>query len=397
MRRTELSQAEARRTALAAQGFAAPRPARAVTARDIGRLFGRIGAVQIDSVNVLARSHYLPAFSRLGPYRAGLLDDAAYGRRRTLFEYWAHAASFLPLDVFPLMRWRMNEATRYTNIYRGIAAFARRKRRFLDSVLREVERRGPVTAGELEPGGGKGSWWGWSDTKRALEFLFWAGAVTTATRRGFERVYDLTERVIPVEILARPVPEADAAQRALLLIAMRALGVATERDLRDYFRLAVADARRRIVELVEAGDLLTVRVEGWKQPAYVPAALTIPRRVAARALLSPFDSLIWERDRTARLFGFDYRLEIYTPAHKRVHGYYVLPFLAGDRLVARADLKADRAAGVLRVHAVHFEDGADRGAVMAALGPELAAMAGWLGLGDVALPAPRRNVRAKAG
>jgi uncharacterized protein YcaQ len=396
MRRTDLSRLEARRAGLAAQGFTVARPGRDVTARDLGRLFARIGAVQIDSVNVLVRSHYLPAFSRLGPYRTALLDDAAYGRRRTIFEYWAHAASFLPLELFALLRWRMQRAAQYTGMYRGITSFARSKRRFVDAVLREVRERGPVSAGDLEPGGGKGSWWGWSDTKAALEFLFWAGSVTTAARRGFERVYDLTERVIPAEILARPFPAEEEAQRALLLIAMDALGVATERDLRDYFRLGVADARQRLAELLASGALIAVRVEGWKQPAYARADLKIPRRVTARALLSPFDSLIWERERTARMFEFDFRLELYTPPGKRVHGYYVLPFLLGEELVARVDLKADRAAGVLRAHAVHYEDGADREAVTAALEPELAAMAGWLGLPAVALPPQKRNVRARA-
>jgi uncharacterized protein YcaQ len=397
MRRTDLSRLEARRAGLAAQGFAVPRPARAVTARDLARLFARIGAVQIDSVNVLVRSHYLPAFSRLGPYRMGLLDDAAYGPRRSVFEYWAHAASFLPLELFALLRWRMQRAAQYTGMYRGITTFARSKRRFVAAVLREVREGGPVSAGDLEPGGGKGSWWGWSDTKAALEFLFWAGSVTTATRRGFERVYDLTERVVPAEILARAVPPEAEAQRALLLIALDALGVATERDLRDYFRLGVADARRGLAELVASGELIAVRVEGWKQPAYARAGLKVPRRVTARALLSPFDSLIWERERTARMFGFDYRLELYTPPGKRVHGYYVLPFLVDEELVARVDLKADRAAGVLRAHAVHYEDGADRGAVLAALEPELAALGGWLGLAGLAMPPPKRNVRARAG
>jgi len=303
----------------------------------------------------------------------------------------------LPLELFALVRWRMQRAAAYTGMYRGITSFARSKRRFVDSVLREVRERGPLSAGDLEPGGGKGSWWGWSDTKSALEFLFWAGAVTTATRRGWERVYDLTERVIPPDILARAVPAEDEAQRALLLIAMDALGVATERDLRDYFRLGVADARHGIAELVESGELIAVRVEGWKQPAYARPGLKIPRRVTAQALLSPFDSLIWERERTARMFGFDYRLELYTPPGKRVHGYYVLPFLLGEDLVARVDLKADRAAGVLRAHAVHYEDEVDQSAVRASLEPELASLGAWLGLAGLAMPTAKRNVRARAG
>ncbi len=264
----------------------------------------------------------------------------------------------------------MRRAQNYDQIYLGLARFARGKRRLIDSVLREVERRGPLGAGDIEPGGGQGSWWGWSDTKAALEFLFWAGAVTTASRRGFERLYDLTERVIPASVLARPVPDEDVAQRELLRITIRSLGIATERDLRDYFRLGTADAKRRIAELVEAGDFISIGVEGWTHPAYTVAGLRIPRRIEARALLSPFDSLVWERERTLRLFDFEYRLEIYTPAHKRVHGYYVLPFLMDERLVARVDVKADRAAGVLRVHAIHLERDVDRKPVNAALEAE---------------------------
>jgi uncharacterized protein YcaQ len=390
-----LTNAQARRVALAAQGFADARPPGAVTMRHLRRVFAHVGVVQIDSVNVLVRAHYLPLFSRLGPYDAGLLDRAAYGKRRELFEYWGHAASYFPLALFPLMRWRMERARQLTGIYSGLAQFAREHRKLLASVLAAVAERGPVSAGDLEPGGSTGSWWGWSDTKHALEYLFWAGRVTTAFRRGFERVYDLTERVLPAELVAAAAPPAAAAQRELLRIAARSLGVATERDLRDYFRLRPPDAKPRLAELVEAGELVAVDVDGWKNQAYALPDLRVPRRVDARALLAPFDSLVWERARTERLFAFDYRLEIYTPKHKRVHGYYVLPFLLGDGLAARVDLKADRAAGVLRAHAVHVEPQRGRAEVLAALEPELAAMAGWLGLADVALP-PRRGGKRPA-
>lgn len=357
------------------------------------RAVARLGAVQIDSVNVLVRAHYLPLFSRLGPYDRGLLNRAAYaGRRRTLFEYWGHEASLLPVPLYPLFRWRMERAERGEEMYGGLARWARRRRAFIDAVLAEVAERGPLSASELSDGGpSRGPWWGWSDGKAALEFLFWAGRVTTATRRGFERVYDLTERVLPPAALAAPAPRADEAQRALLRLAARALGVATEKDLRDYFRLEVADARGRVRELVEAGDLVPVRVEGWTQPAYLDPAARAPRAVEARALLAPFDPLIWERQRTERLFGFRYRLEIYTPAHLRAHGYYVLPFLLGDRLVARVDLKADRERSALRVLSSRAEPGVDPPAVAPALVEELRAMASWLGLERVAV-APRGNL-----
>ncbi|MBP2230118.1 uncharacterized protein YcaQ [Azospirillum agricola] len=390
-----LSLREARRIAIAAQGFAAAaagtetgaEAVEAVGARHARRMIGRLGLVQIDSVNVLVRSHYLPLFSRLGAYEAPLLDRLAYGgRRRALFEYWGHEASLIPVEQQPLFRWRMARAERGEGIYGELARFAAERRPYVDAVLAEVAARGPLGASELsEAGRGAGGWWGWSDGKRAVEFLFWAGLVTTAGRRGFERLYDLPERVLPAAVLAAPTPEEAEAQRALLRIAARAHGVATERDLRDYHRLDAADARLRVAELVEAGDLLPVAVEGWAQPAYLSPDARRPRKSAARALLSPFDSLIWERQRTERLFGVRVRLEIYTPADKREHGYYVLPFLMDERIAGRVDLKADRKAGALLVQAAHLEAGTAfaPGAVAEALAAELRRMAGWLGLARV--------------
>lgn len=349
----------------------------------------------MDSVNVLVRSHYLPAYSRLGAYPAHLLDEAAYGRRRELFEYWGHEASLVPLAYFPLFRWRMQRAERFEGMYATFARFARENPRLIAKVLREVERSGPMTAGELGMGTGTGSWWGWSDAKAALEYLFWAGRVTTARRRGFERVYDLTERVIPAAAYEAKVPEEEDAQRELLRIALRALGIATERDLRDYFRLGPVDAKQRTTELVENGEFVRVSVDGWKHQAYVAPGVSVPRRIVASALLSPFDSLVWDRDRTSRLFGFHYRLELYTPKHKRVHGYYVLPFLRGDTLVARVDLKADRAAGVLRAIGLHVEPQASRSEIEAGLQGELERMAAWLGLRDLARAPSHSGAAAK--
>ena len=389
MPRETLSPAEARRIALAAQGFAAPRAPQVGTARLLKTLAG-IGLLQIDSVNVLVRSHYLPLFSRLGPYDAALLDRAAWSRggRRRLFEYWGHEASLLPLYLHPLLRWRMARAERGEGVYRSIARFGRERRPFIDAALAEIADRGPLSASELAVAGrARGSWWGWSEGKIALEWLFWAGRLTVAGRRtaGFERVYDLPERVLPAEALAQPTLPEPEAQRALLRLAAQALGVATERDLREYFRLPPADAKTRLAELVEAGDLRAVQVRGWERPAYLWPAARIPRRVEATALLSPFDPLVWERARAERLFDFHYRIEIYTPAAKRRHGYYVLPFLLGERLVGRVDLKAERASRRLLVNAAYAEPEVDLEAAAEALREELRSMAKWLGLEGVAV------------
>jgi uncharacterized protein len=339
--------------------------------------------VQIDSVNVLVRSHYLPLYSRLGPYDQALLDAAAYaGRRRQLFEYWGHEASLLPVEHQPLLRWRMQRARKNGDgVWGGVARFGREHAAFCREVLAEIAARGPLGVSDLGTGGRRrGNWWGWSQGKVALEWLFWSGQVTTHSRRRFERIYDLSERTLPASVLAAPTPAEPDAQRELLRIAMRALGVATDRDLRDYFRLPVADARARIAELVEARELWPVEVEGWHAPAYVTPTLKVPRRIAARTVLSPFDSLVWFRDRMQRLFDFHYRIEIYTPAHKRRHGYYVLPFLLGERLVARVDLKADRERGRLRVLNTHYEPWVETAVVASELTLELARLADWLGL-----------------
>jgi uncharacterized protein YcaQ len=338
---------------------------------------------------VLVRAHYLPLFSRFGPYDRGVLDRAAYaGRERTIFEYWAHEASLVPVALHPLLRWRMARAEQGIGTYHDLARWGRRRTAFIDAILAEVAERGPLAASELRSGGrGRGSWWGWSEGKRAMEWLFWSGRLTTATRRRFERVYDLPERALPPAVLALPTPPEEDAQRALVGLAAGALGVATERDLKDYFRMGVVETRRRIAELVEAGELRALRVEGWPSPAYLHAGVRAPRRVEARALLSPFDSLIWERQRTERLFGFRYRISIYTPVARRTHGYYVLPFLLGDQLVARVDLKADRQAGALRVQAAHAEPGVAASTVVPALAAELADMARWLALEGVTVVA----------
>ena len=378
----KLSAAEARRLALASQQFGAPRPPTPPDAIALREAVDRLGVLQIDSVNVLVRAHYMPLFSRLGPYDSALLDHAAYnGKDRSLFEYWGHQASLLPVTLHPLMRWRMDRAAQGIDTYWKLARLGRRRRAFVEEVLAEVTERGPIAASELSRGGrSRGAWWGWSDGKGALEWLFLAGRVTTATRRRFERVYDLTERALPPSVLAGPLPTVEEAQRVLLRISARALGVATERDLRDYYRLPVADTRRRVAEMVEAGDLVPARVEGWDEPAYLHPGVRAPRRVSARALLSPFDPLVWDRQRTERLFDFHYRIGIYTPKAERSHGYYVLPFLLGDRLVGRVDLKADREARVLRVPAAHLEPGVDERRVAPALVEELQVMAAWLGL-----------------
>jgi uncharacterized protein len=390
----KLSLPEARRIALAAQGFGGPRP-ETVTAGRWLKTVDRLSLHQIDSVNVLVRAHYLPAFSRLGSYDRSLIDTAAWGKpkKRRLFEYWAHEASLVPLPLHPLLRWRMARADRGEAGWKGLRLFARERRPEAEALLNRIRNEGPRAASDLEEKRGRSGWWEWSDTKQTLEWLFWAGHITTATRRSsFERVYDLAERVIPADVLALPTPDKDDAQCALVERAAQALGVATGQDLRDYFRLGPNDARQAISSLVEGGILEPVEVPGWAHLAYLHRDARRPRRVSARALLAPFDPLVWERSRTLRLFDFQYRIEIYTPADKRQYGYYVLPFLLGDRLVARLDVKADRHGGRLLVHAVHLEPHAPLDA-MEAIAEELTAMAEWLGLPEVSLPKKSSRVR----
>jgi len=387
-----LSAPAARRIALAAQGFADPRPTGRVDARHIRRVLARIAILQIDSVNVFSRTHYLPLFSRLGPYSRDLLDTltahTAGPVRRELFEYWAHEASLVPVEFQPLLRWRMARA--HLEAWGGIKRLAAERPGLVEQVFDLVRDQGPLRAGETgiqRPARRPGEMWDWHDGKIALEYLFWAGRITAARRVNFERLYDLPERVLPAEIVAAPTPSDADAQRELVRVAARAYGVATEPDLGDYFRLPRAESKLRVAELVESGELQPVRVDGWDAPAYLWPEARRPRRVTARALLSPFDSLVWFRPRTERLFGFRYRIEIYVPAPKRQYGYYVLPFLLGDRLVARVDLKSDRQAGVLRVQGAFCEDGADPHYVAGELAQELAVTARWLGLdGVVVMP-----------
>lgn len=376
-----LSLAEARRVALAAQQFV-PAVATPKRASAIGKIVRRLGAVQIDSVNVLVRSHYLPLYSRCGPYAVELLDRAAYENgARALFEYWGHEASLLPVELYPLFRWRMERARSGEGTWRRLRRYATEHKPLVTAALAQIRERGPLGASELaDCGKSQGSWWGWSQGKEILEWLFWIGEVTTARRRNFERLYDLTERVLPEHVRAAGVPPKEQAQRELVALAAGALGVATARDLRDYFRLPVEEAALRVDELVEEGTLRPIAVEGWKQQAYLHASAQCPRKVHVSALLSPFDSLIWERQRTERLFGFHFRLEIYTPIHKRQHGYYVLPFLLGERLVGRVDLKSNRQRARLEVRGGSVEEGVRVDRVVEPLARELGQLARWLGL-----------------
>lgn len=369
----------ARRIALAAQGFGARRPETPGPAH-LRRTIERLSLHQIDSVNVLARAHYLPAFSRLGAYNRADLDQLAWGpnRSRRLFEYWGHEASLLPFDLHPLLRWRMAQADRGDTGWGRMRMYATERRGEAMALLDRIRAEGPLAASDFDSHKGQPGWWEWSDTKRALEWLFWAGHITTATRRGsFERVYDLPERIIPADVLARETPGDADAHRNLIERAAAALGIATDAELRDYFRQSPGQAGPAIQSLAEEGVLIPVAVPGWRG-AWLHRDARQPRRIDARALLAPFDPLIWERDRTERLFGFHYRIEIYVPAQKRKHGYYVLPFLLGDRLVARVDLKADRQAKRLIVQSVHLEPGAP-GHTQEALQIELDRMEGWLG------------------
>ena len=394
-----LSLSEARCLALAAQGFAtgsaAAKPAR------VKALTERLGVLQIDSVNALVRSHYLPLFSRLGNYPMDWLDQQAWGsgRQRSLFEYWGHEASLLPMQLYPLLRWRMRRAAAGQGIYRQLAEFGRQQQPLIRQVLQTVREHGALGAGSLGKRAQKaGPWWDWSAEKHALEWLFAAGEVTVASRRGFERLYDLPDRVLPGAILNQPEPDEPAAQRQLLLHAARALGVATEQDLRDYFRMDTTDTRLRLGELAEIGELQQVQVEGWRHTAWCPGELKVPRGLKPTALLSPFDSLIWARERTERLFGFRYRLELYTPAAKRVYGYYVLPFLYAGQLVGRVDLRAERAHGRLAVHAVHEEAAGMSTEALLALGQQLRTLADWLGLERIQLNCRRPEAqRLRAG
>src|SRR6266508_4974246 len=385
VRRDSLSLAQARRIALAAQGFAEPTPAGPPDVRRIRRMTERLGVLQIDSVNVLRRAQYMPVFSRLGAYPMDQLDRLAGRKPRRLFEYWGHEASLLPVRLQPHLRWRMELGHQW-----GVRRWARENPGFVTWVLDEVRDKGPLTAREIEHDAPrrKDHWgWNWSDVKKALESLFWEGHVTAARRNGsFERVYDLPERVLPAEVVAAPTPSRAEAHRELIRTASAALGVATETDLRDYYRVAPDESRVAVAELVEAGERREVTVEGWRQAAYLHSEAKLPRRIDAATVLCPFDPLIWERARTERLFDFRYRIEIYVPAPKRVHGYYVLPFLLGDRLVARVDLKADRKEGVLRVPAAWAEPDGPTAPRAEALAANLHQLAGFLDLETVAPP-----------
>ena len=385
-----LSNRQARRIALKAQGFLPQRRnLKRPDQRHLASIFDSIGLLQIDSVNVLDRAHYLTLFARLGAYDRNLIDRAAHAvtppsKPKDYFEYWGHEASILPVALYPALKWRMEDAARHQGLWRGIGRFARENPERVEAVYRQIEQHGPIGVSALDKERrGKGAWWGWSDTKIALEFLFWSGRITSAGRQTFARLYDIPERVLPEQILAQGTLPAADAKRQLIEIGARSHGVGTEACLRDYFRLSPKDSKQAIAELVESGILEPVEVEGFSKQAYLHKDAAIPARATCQALLAPFDSLIFMRDRAQSLFNFHYRIEIYVPKEKRQFGYYVLPFLLGDQLVARLDLKANRQESILEVFASHAEPKIDQGKVSKALAAELEMMAQWMDLSDI--------------
>jgi uncharacterized protein YcaQ len=371
-----LSNAEAKRIALAAQGFADPRPTGRVDRRHLRRVLDRIGLIQIDSVNVLVRSQELPLFARLGPHPRTLIDDAT--RDGELFEYWVHEASLVPTDQYHLYRWRMREPFPWPGFRRRV----KDQGDYIEQVYQRVVEEGPLVAGDLKTRvGKKGTWWDYDDGKTALEALFYLGRVTARRRpHDFARVYDIRERLIPPEVLARPALPEHEARKELLVMAAKYHGIGTLRDLADYHRLMPTLCKQPLAELVEEGRLLPVTVHEWERPAYLHPGARVRRHISARALLSPFDPVVWTRERALRMFGFHYRIEIYTPTPKRQYGYYVLPFLLGGELVGRVDLKADRAGQTLLVQSAWAEPGVNEREVSGELMEELRVMASWLEL-----------------
>ncbi len=374
-----VSLATARRIALGAQGFGTARPEGRVDRRHVRRLFATVGVVQIDSVNVIVRSQELPLWARLGAHRRDLLTEMVADNE--LFEYWGHMASLVPIELHPLLRWRMDPA-KQDEAWRGLSMLASHRPQYVEEIYELVRERGPVAARELAtPQTRSQPWWGWSDVKLALEHLFWTGRISARRRANFERVYDLTERMLPPAVLAAPTPSADDAKRALLEIGARSIGIGTAKDIADYFR--IKHSRLLIADLVDDGVLTRVAVEGWREAAYMHRDARVPRRIDAATLLSPFDSAVWARSRNERLFDFHYRIEIYTPAPNRIYGYYVLPFLLGDRIVTRVDVKADRHAGALLAHGAFAEAGVEPASIAGPLARELHALAAWLELDRV--------------
>lgn len=379
----ELSISQARRIALGAQGFTDPAPAGRVDRRHLRRVMGRVKLLQLDSVPVVIRTQYLPPFSRLGCYEPSLLDRIAY-RDDEWFEAWAHEASLLPVDDEPLLRWQKRRAEQ-GETWTNLVELARNESGYVAEVLAQVKER-PLTAGELaDPRRRPGEWWGGRSLGSiALDWLFRIGAVGIRRRGNFTKEFDLLERIVPADVLARPTPTAEEAQRELLARSGAALGVGTATDLIDYYRLPLREGRNRLREVAEEGRLETVAVEGWNEPAYLHPPARLPRSVEALTVLSPFDPIVWNRDRAARLWDFDYRIEIYVPASKRIYGYYVLPVLDGERLVARLDIKTDRAAGALRVLGAYAEPGVGHAGLVAKLRPHLAELARFVGVAEVA-------------
>ena len=369
----QLSASEARNIALNAQGFGWPRP-KTVGAAEMKAVVERLRLIQIDSVNVCVRAHYMPFFSRLGPYDRTLLEKLAY-EEQFLFEQWGHAACYIPTDDYPLFAHRMERGWRW-----GRRALPAERIAYFNSVLAEVRERGPVITGEMDGDGRRNGWWGWSHAKIALEYQFAHGRLAVKERRNFARVYDLSERVFPHLVAGESLPKGDA-HRQMARNALRAMGVATVKDIADYYHLLVAEVRPRVQELVDSGEVEALRVEGWKDAAYRWHEAEHAPPANATAILSPFDNLVWApRNRSERIFNFEYTIELYTPASKRVYGYYVLPFLHEGRIAGRVDLKANRQGKTLEVRASHLEPGAPEKKTARGLARELRTMARWLGL-----------------